>query len=91
MSLDGDKMAALRERFSASLAEQTERLPALLEAGDLDGLRALAHSLAGRAGMFGFPELGEIARQADEADPAALPDHARVLLAAARAALHDEG
>ena len=91
MSLDGDKMAALRERFAASLAEQAERLPALLEAGDLEGLRALAHSVAGRAGMFGFPELGEIARQADEADSAALPERARVLLAAVRASLHAEG
>lgn len=81
MSLD-DRMAALRGRFVASAGEQAEQIAALLEAGDHEGVRALAHSLAGRSGMFGFAKLGEIARQVDEADAAAMPDRARALLAA---------
>ncbi len=75
-------MAALRERFVASAADQAEQIAALLGSGDLEGVRALAHSLAGRSGMFGFAELGEIARLVDEAEPATLPDRARDLLAA---------
>lgn len=90
MSFDRDKMAALRQRFVASVGEQSERIGALLEVGDIDGVRALAHSLAGRSGMFGFPELGEIARAVDEADEAVLPDRARTLLAALRS-LSQEG
>jgi HPt (histidine-containing phosphotransfer) domain-containing protein len=82
VSFDSDKMAALRQHFVASIGDQSERIGALLEAGDIDGVRALAHSLAGRSGMFGFPELGEIARAVDEADEAGLPDRARALLAA---------
>ena len=81
MSLDSDKMAALRQRFLASAAEQAERIEALLEAGDLEGVRALAHSLAGRSGMFGFVELGELARDVDEAEAEGLPERARALLA----------
>jgi len=82
MSFDSDKMAALRQRFVASVGDQSERIGALLETDDLEGVRALAHSLAGRSGMFGFPELGEIARAVDEADEAVLRDRARALLAA---------
>ncbi len=81
MSLD-DKMAALRQRFVASAADQARQLDSLLAAGDLAGVRALAHSLAGRSGLFGFPELGEIAREVDEADSAGLPDRAEALVAA---------
>jgi HPt (histidine-containing phosphotransfer) domain-containing protein len=82
--LDGDKMAALRQRFVASVGDQAERIEASLAAGDLEGLRALAHSLAGRSGLFGFPALGELARRVDQADPATLPDRAHELLAALR-------
>jgi HPt (histidine-containing phosphotransfer) domain-containing protein len=35
--------------------------------GDWHGIRDLAHGLAGRAGMFGYDEIGEIARQVEEA------------------------
>ena len=91
MSVDGDRMAALRQRFVASAGDQAERIEASLGTGDLDDVRALAHSLAGRSGMFGFPELGEIARHVDEADLAALPDCARALLAALRSVAQDEG
>jgi HPt (histidine-containing phosphotransfer) domain-containing protein len=84
MSLDDDRMAALRQRFVAAAGEQAERIAALLDAGDLEGVRQLAHSLAGRSGMFGFADLGELARLADEADAEALPDRARDLVAALR-------
>ena len=84
MSLDTDKMAPLRQRFLDSVREQAERLEALLGTGDLESIRALAHSLAGRSGMFGFTDLGAVAKLADEADAATLPDRARDLLTALR-------
>lgn len=83
MTID-DRMAALRQRFAASLADHAGRIGELLEAGDVEGVRALAHGLAGRAGIFGYAELGELARTVDEADPEALPERARVLLGALR-------
>jgi HPt (histidine-containing phosphotransfer) domain-containing protein len=84
VSVDGDRMAVLRQRFVAAAAEQADRIAAARKAGDLEEVRALAHSLAGRSGMFGFTALGEIARQADEADIAALAECAQVLEAALR-------
>jgi HPt (histidine-containing phosphotransfer) domain-containing protein len=90
VSLDGDKMAALRQRFVAAAGEGVPQLEALIAAGDLEAVRGLAHSLAGRAGLFGFAELGAIARLADEADTATLPERARNLLTALRGLSPDD-
>jgi len=84
VSFDTEKMAALQQRFVASVGDHAERIETLLDGGDLEGVRVLAHGLAGRSGMFGFAELGEMARQVDEADPATLGDRAHELLAALR-------
>lgn len=84
MSFDHDRMAALRRRFVGAASAQADEIEALLERSDLDGVRSLAHGLAGRSGMFGFHELGELARRVDEADTDALPSLAAELLAALR-------
>lgn len=77
-------MAALRQRFVAAASGQADEIEALLQRGDLEGARQVAHGLAGRSGMFGFADLGETARRVDEADTATLPRHAKKLLAALR-------
>lgn len=84
MSLDADRMAALRQRFVASVGDQADQIEAMLASGDLGGARGIAHGLAGRSGLFGFAELGEVAREADEADTAAFPDRACKLVAQLR-------
>lgn len=62
-----ERMAALRDRFIARAADEAVEAERLIAAADWPGLRDLAHGLAGRAGMFGFPEVGERARQLEEA------------------------
>ena len=84
MSLDEDRMAALRQRFVAAASGQADEIEALLGRGDLEGVRRVAHGLAGRSGMFGFADLGETARRVDEAETASLTRHAEELLAALR-------
>ena len=84
MSLDDDRMAALRHRFIAAASGQADEIEALLRQGDLDGVRQAAHGLAGRSGLFGYVELGNIARRVDEAETASLSRHADELLAALR-------
>lgn len=87
MSLDTDRMAALRQRFIASVGDQADQIEAFLASDDIEGARGIAHGLAGRSGLFGFAELGEIAREADEADeadPSAFRHRAHELLAALR-------
>lgn len=62
-----ERMAALRQRFIARAADEAVEVESLIAATNWSGLRDLAHGLAGRAGMFGFPEVGERARQLEEA------------------------
>jgi HPt (histidine-containing phosphotransfer) domain-containing protein len=88
MSFDETRMAALRQRFLDSASSQAEEIEVLLQRDDRDGVRGLAHSLAGRAGMFGFPELGEVARRVDEAETGAFACLAAELLAALRRVAH---
>jgi HPt (histidine-containing phosphotransfer) domain-containing protein len=84
VSLDEDRMAALRQRFVAAASGQADEIETLLRRGDLEGVRRVAHGLAGRSGMFGFADLGETARRVDEAETASLTRHAEELLAALR-------
>jgi HPt (histidine-containing phosphotransfer) domain-containing protein len=90
VTLDGDRMAALRQRFAAAAGDQADRIEALLASGDVEAARAVAHGLAGRSGMFGYAALGELARLVDEAEGAEFAGRARDLLAALRA-LAQEG
>ena len=84
MTLDPEKMLALRRRFVAAAGGQADQLDRLLQQGDYEGVRSIAHGLAGRSGMFGFSELGETAREVDEADVAAILEPTRKLLNALR-------
>lgn len=66
-------MNPLRKEFDAVLAQYRRDLPAritaleaLLAAGRLDELRRALHSLAGSAGTFGLPQVGDAARAAEE-------------------------
>jgi HPt (histidine-containing phosphotransfer) domain-containing protein len=51
----------LRQQFLASLARRAREID---EAGDQRALHGALHQLAGAAGSFGHPELGEMARRA---------------------------
>lgn len=69
------RLRAMRPRFVATLRERLEQLEALcdrFEAAPDDGttiedMTHGAHKIAGVAGMFGAPDLGDCARIAEEA------------------------
>jgi HPt (histidine-containing phosphotransfer) domain-containing protein len=67
MSEISDKMADLRRRFAVRAYEDAARIQVAFEAGDHVEVRALAHRLAGAAGIFGFAEVGEAARALEDA------------------------
>lgn len=62
-----DPLAPLRDKFRARAADDLARLRVLV-LGDLndDALKLLVHNLAGAAGLFGYPALGEAAMQIDD-------------------------
>ena len=60
------RMGALRERFVASAAGEADTLAEAGASGRWSEVRAIAHGLAGRAGMFGFPEVGAAALALEE-------------------------
>ncbi|EHH09629.1 Hpt domain-containing protein [Mesorhizobium amorphae] len=60
LPISTDPFAPLRQRFLARCADQLAELKAAREGAPLPGndpLIRLAHSLAGAAGTFGFPEI----------------------------------
>ena len=71
--------------FRARLAADRAMVASLDESGDLRELREIVHRLAGAAGTFGYPELGDVAIELDEAfrdgRPVRLLDLARILAA----------
>jgi len=79
-----DAIEALRPRFRAAMNEHLDNLEdaldALLDGSDIrSGLQRaifIAHRVSGTAATFGWPALGEIARETEEALAAnlALPD-----------------
>ncbi|MDY6923151.1 MAG: Hpt domain-containing protein [Pseudomonadota bacterium] len=62
-------MAVLRARFLDRCVGDLERMEGLIQRGALDSeeMQALAHSLAGAAGTFGFPDIGAAAGDCDDA------------------------
>lgn len=60
-------MAALRQRFVASAAQQASALRTALQANDGERAIEIAHHLAGASGIFGHPDLGDLARRLEEA------------------------
>lgn len=66
------RLAAIAERFAAQAGETAKEIGAALEREDWSELARLSHSLAGRAGMFGYAAIGEAARRVEEAGDAGL-------------------
>lgn len=62
-----DRMRSLRTRFVAQTLDMIAAVEKSVASRDWPSLVAAAHSLAGRAGMFGFTGLGDAARAAEEA------------------------
>lgn len=68
MSGDYDaRMAALRSRFAARLEDERAFFGCNAPATGEGGLADRAHKLAGIAGSFGYAEIGELARQVEDA------------------------
>lgn len=61
------RLAAIAERFAAQAGETAAEIGAALDREDWSELARLAHSLAGRAGMFGYGAIGNAARSVEEA------------------------
>lgn len=59
-------MAALRSAFVARCRTDLAELRRLGDLGDIAGVGALVHRLAGAAGSFGFPEISAAALAVDQ-------------------------
>lgn len=57
----------LVDTYLLNRREEASRLTSLLEAGDLDSIRRIAHNLKGSAGLYGFHELGRIGEAMERA------------------------
>ena len=67
MSDFDERFAGLKARFAARAGQEADMLEALSAANDWSGIRDIAHGLSGRAGMFGYGGLGDVARAVEEA------------------------
>jgi HPt (histidine-containing phosphotransfer) domain-containing protein len=61
-----EKLDDLRQRFADRAPAQAAQLRAAVEAGDVEAVAALAHKLAGIAGMVGYPQIGEASLDVEE-------------------------
>lgn len=61
------RMDLLRVRFAERAGADGEALRNAWASRDLDALRRIAHGLAGNAGLFGYTDLGMVARELEEA------------------------
>ena len=66
-------MQALRQRFIGEAEGEAAALEAQAAAQAWIEVRDLSHRVAGRAGMFGFPDLTDLARELEEAVDAGVP------------------
>lgn len=72
-------LEALKGRFKARCVDDRVALAELVAAGDVTGVRHMAHKLAGAAGTFGFRPLSEAALLLeDQVADGARPDPALV-------------
>ncbi len=55
------KLAALQARFRTRAVDEALWLTGALAGGDRTEILRVSHAIAGSAGMFGFPALGEAA------------------------------
>jgi HPt (histidine-containing phosphotransfer) domain-containing protein len=70
---DDPEMRALLAFFLEDLDRRVGSLRRALDAADLAGLRSLAHQLSGTAGGYGFPAIGDAAREVEAGLPARRP------------------
>lgn len=64
--IDG-RLAAIAERFAAQAGETAAEIEDALDRENWSELARISHSLAGRAGMFGYGAIGDAARRVEEA------------------------
>jgi HPt (histidine-containing phosphotransfer) domain-containing protein len=63
--LSSDPLAPLKLRFRDRARADAEALEAALAGADQGRIEALVHGLAGAAGLFGFADIGALARRID--------------------------
>ncbi|RYD68473.1 MAG: Hpt domain-containing protein [Sphingomonadales bacterium] len=72
-----ERFELLRRRFVERAGEDADAIESAARATDWTVVRDIAHSLSGRAGMFGFPALSDAARMietaVDRGDPTQAP------------------
>lgn len=73
MSDFAERMRALRQRFIGEATSEAAAIETHAAVEVWSEVRDLSHRLAGRAGMFGFPELSDLARELEEAIEAGVP------------------
>ncbi|MBS1259574.1 MAG: Sensor histidine kinase RcsC [Candidatus Scalindua arabica] len=64
---DDADLVELIDEFAAGLEADVESMRKVLESGDHDGLRRLAHQMKGAGGSYGYPMLTEAAKAIEEA------------------------
>ncbi len=69
------QLKQLRVRYVRSLSSSVREMRTASECCDRAALRALAHRMMGSAGLYGFPELGEAARELYSAAEHAAREH----------------
>lgn len=57
----------LVEMFISELPDRVDAMQQSIQASDLNRLRVLAHQLKGSAGSYGFPTIGDVARDVESA------------------------
>ncbi len=62
-----EDLVVLIDEFAAGLGEDIASMRTVLEGGDYDGLRRLAHQMKGAGGSYGYPMLTETAKVLEEA------------------------
>ena len=81
---DADMMEIVRE-FASELPDRARSAQELLESGDLEALRTLAHQLKGAGGGYGFGEITDVAAALElaikeGAEPAVIKDRTLLLV-----------
>jgi HPt (histidine-containing phosphotransfer) domain-containing protein len=84
MSEFDEKMQGLRQRFRARCLDRAEQLRAVIASGEAPALIALAHDVAGSAGLFGYGELSAEAQRLEAAAREPSPDKAALAALAKR-------
>jgi HPt (histidine-containing phosphotransfer) domain-containing protein len=80
MSEIDERLAALAARFADQAIASIDLIEACLARRAWTELSEPCHSLAGRAGMFGYSAIGDAARSVEEAiDAGASPDELELL------------